>query len=289
MQRRRHAFTLIELLVVIAIVGLLVSLMMPALSKARHQAKLTACRVNLRNIWVGVLGYSVQHDYRLPYAENINLQPTGTEYATRYPGLDVGPDADPFDPACPTTIGNVLKGYVPERSWTCPAAITGYPDNPVSGRWKMTYNFSTAGPVGEGIPYDKHPYKNSGGPLDPLVSNYAYFDGRPLEKLDGRRYVQTPPHPTAYNTRKINGRPYFWQVRRPIVADMVIKEGGVWTYPHFGVPQPRQDLRAYQWLFEQNTSTFDGQSREVYLEMHAYGDDINVYQTRAYDDPDQYN
>ncbi len=58
----RPAFTLIELLVVIAIIGILASLLLPSLNRARDMARRIQCAGNMRQMFLVAMNYAEDND-----------------------------------------------------------------------------------------------------------------------------------------------------------------------------------------------------------------------------------
>lgn len=65
-QRFASGFTLIEVLVVVAILALLVAVLLPALGRARAQARLSSCGSHLRQIGVAMNLFATEHKGRVP-------------------------------------------------------------------------------------------------------------------------------------------------------------------------------------------------------------------------------
>ena len=61
-QSQGKGFTLIELLVVISIIALLVSILMPALGRAREQTRAVVCLSNLKQAALASYEYAVDND-----------------------------------------------------------------------------------------------------------------------------------------------------------------------------------------------------------------------------------
>jgi prepilin-type N-terminal cleavage/methylation domain-containing protein len=63
---RGRGFTLVELLVVIGIIALLISILLPALNKAREQANATKCASNMRQLYMYLAMYVGENKNFLP-------------------------------------------------------------------------------------------------------------------------------------------------------------------------------------------------------------------------------
>ena len=86
MSRRQvvRAFTLVELLVVIGIIALLISILLPTLSKARDTANRTACLSNMRQLGTAFVMYTNENKGFFPY--NTSFARSGSRLSGGGPG-----------------------------------------------------------------------------------------------------------------------------------------------------------------------------------------------------------
>lgn len=83
--RTHRAFTLVELLVVIGIIAMLISLLLPALKRARMSAQRVQCMSNIRQVGLGVQSYMIANrDYFPPIFRPPGAAPTDNAGAVAF-------------------------------------------------------------------------------------------------------------------------------------------------------------------------------------------------------------
>jgi len=184
-------FTLIELLVVISIIALLVSILLPALRRARESARFTLCASNQRQVIQTVTAYAVDEDGQFPLTIQGEDKSPGTNHRYTIPafvnywasrtglnGGQLGAQIGHYVPApdvlqCPMTPRDIDQFR--ERYHNPPPAPL---DNMSGGYWFLwsypSYD-GTSGTQFMGNNYPKPP-ASIDGPAGVLTGDYLMYN-----------------------------------------------------------------------------------------------------------------
>jgi len=154
--RGRRGFTLVELLVVIGIIAVLISVLLPTLSKARDSAKRTQCLSNLRTIYQMMKIYEVTYKGATPIGigANNSATPSLVNANNYFLGrTDSSGDAYPGTNIRYTGIGFLLPSNIVKegegRIFYCPAfdEDTNHGFNVFLNPWPPSKHvYTTSGP-----------------------------------------------------------------------------------------------------------------------------------------------
>jgi prepilin-type N-terminal cleavage/methylation domain-containing protein/prepilin-type processing-associated H-X9-DG protein len=136
-----RGFTLVELLVVIGIIAVLISLLLPSLSKAQKAAKSVACMSNLRSLAQAVAIYQAENrQYYPPLSQYANVSFTSNNFKGYNlwgllkitPGnmIAVCPEVL-TDLQLPSIVGSPRSYYSYKYNWM----ISGSETNPIVAPW----------------------------------------------------------------------------------------------------------------------------------------------------------
>ncbi len=110
--RNKGGFTLIEMLVVIAIIGILASILLPAISKAREAARSVQCRSNLKDFGIAMLSKSMRSSAGAYCSGNFDLIRDGVPTETGWVADLVRNGSLPSEMLCPSSgamVGEAIE------------------------------------------------------------------------------------------------------------------------------------------------------------------------------------
>jgi prepilin-type N-terminal cleavage/methylation domain-containing protein len=177
-----RAFTLVELLVVIGIIALLLSILLPALSRVKEASNRAKCLANIAELGRAVLLYAHDNKDHLPDAGSGNAP--DALMSPRAVGLPPWTTFGPNNTYVLPSIGQLLEKYLNSntRFWICPSAPS------------TSFILTGANPLaGTGI-------------SDQFKPNYVYLSAKEyIPALPGLGTIATKFHVPEWAVRNVSG------------------------------------------------------------------------------------
>jgi prepilin-type processing-associated H-X9-DG protein len=176
--RQAVAFTLVELLVVIGIIAVLISVLLPALNKARQAGQVIACASNMRQIGLAFQMYANDNKDAIAFAYM-------TDATGKVPKSTWDMQLDKYLGGKGTPYGDDPGALMPTatKPYLCPA------DSVIVRDPTWTWNIAIPGPNGKVVPktyamtFGRYPYEAGGKSMGTGVWYVRKDDGSP-EKGD---------------------------------------------------------------------------------------------------------